>query len=348
MTGRDDTDQRNELAEAAARAGARGGPKPRLLEQVQRACRARQFSRRTSQAYTGWVRRYVIFHGRRHPSQLDAEAVAVFLSYLANEGNVSTSTQNQAASALLFLYREVLRAPIDVPAGVVRPRKSRRLPVVLTRAEVMAVLRELSGPKRLVASLLYGSGLRLMEALQLRVKDVELTRREIVVRAGKGDHDRVTMLPSALVPDIRRQLARVRRQHEANTARGDGRVALPTAFERKTPAAGVQLAWQWVFPAARHHVDGHTGERRRHHLHETAIQRAVTDAVRRAALTKRATCHTFRHSFATHLLEDGYDIRTVQELLGHRNVKTTMIYTHVLNRGGLGVKSPLDRLRFDT
>jgi integron integrase len=318
--------------------------KPRLLEQVRRACRARQFSARTAEAYTGWVRRYVVFHGKRHPAELDARAVAAFLTHLANERNVGISTQSQAASALLFLYREVLALPIAPPEGVVRPRKPPRLPVVLTRAEVAAVLGELAGTKRLVATLLYGSGLRLMEALQLRVKDIDTTRHEIVVRSGKGGYDRVTMLPDALVPDLERQVARVRRQHQDDVARGSGWVALPDALRSKTPSAARQLAWQWLFPAARHHTDRETGERRRHHIHETAIQRAVTEAVRRASLTKRATCHTFRHSFATHLLENGYDIRTVQELLGHRSVKTTMIYTHVLNRGGRGVKSPLDSL----
>jgi integron integrase len=321
-------------------------PKPRLLEQVRRACRARQFSDRTADAYTGWVRRYVIFHGKRHPAQLDGHAVAAFLTHLATDGNVGVSTQSQAASALLFLYREVLGLTIRPPEGVVRPRKPRRLPVVLTRGETIAVLSELAGTKRLVASLLYGAGLRLMEALQLRVKDIDLTRNEIVVRSGKGGADRITMLPAAVAPDLKRQIARVSRQHDADVARGGGWVALPAAFRRKSPAAARQLAWQWLFPASRHHVDDETGERRRHHLHETAVQRAVTEAVRRSNLTKRATCHTFRHSFATHLLEDGYDIRTVQELLGHRNVKTTMIYTHVLNRGGRGVKSPLDSLHF--
>jgi integron integrase len=321
-------------------------PKPRLLEQVRRACRARQFSDRTADAYTGWVRRYVIFHGRRHPAELDARAVAAFLTHLATDGNVGVSTQSQAASALLFLYREVLGLTIRPPEGVVHPHKPRRLPVVLTRGETIAVLSEMAGTKRLVASLLYGAGLRLMEALQLRVKDIDPARNEIVVRSGKGGADRITMLPAALAPDLKRQVARVGRQHDADLTRGGGWVALPAALRRKSPAAARQLAWQWLFPASRHYVDDETGERRRHHLHETAIQRAVTEAVRRSNLTKRATCHTFRHSFATHLLEDGYDIRTVQELLGHRNVKTTMIYTHVLNRGGRGVKSPLDSLHF--
>jgi integron integrase len=321
--------------------------KPKLLEQVRRACLARQYSAKTVKAYVAWVRRFVIHHGRRHPKELGADAVAAFLSHLASRQRVSSSTQNQAASALLFLYREVLGLPLDAPKGVVRPRRQRRLPVVLTRAEVTAVLRELAGPKRLVAGLLYGSGLRLMEALRLRVKDVDVERRELVVRQGKGGHDRITVLPASLATDITRQIERVRKMHASDVANGAGWVALPAAIGRKLPGASRQLPWQWLFPATRIHTDAQSGERRRHHLHETAMQRAVTAAVRAAAISKRASCHTFRHSFATHLLEDGYDIRTVQELLGHRNVKTTMIYTHVLNRDALGVRSPLDRIRLD-
>ena len=320
------------------------GPRPRLLEQVRRAVRARQYSRRTEQAYAGWVRRYVLFHGKRHPSELDGSAMAAFLSHLANECNVSASTQSQAASALLFLYREVLSVAIEAPAGVARPRKPRRLPVVMTRSEVSAVLRQMASTKLLVAALLYGSGLRLLEALQLRVKDIDLERREVVVRDGKGGHNRMTTLPGALALELAKQIERVRARHDSDVLRDAGWVELPTALPRKLPSAARELPWQWLFPAARQYTDPDTGQRRRHHLHETAVQRAVTDAVRRSGITKRASCHTFRHSFATHLLEDGYDIRTVQELLGHRNVKTTMIYTHVLNRGGLGICSPLDRL----
>jgi integron integrase len=318
---------------------------PRLLEQVRRACRARTFSPRTAEAYVGWIRRYVVYHGRQHPAQLGSDHVVAFLTHLANEADVSASTQSQAASALLFLYRDVLGRTIEAPADIIRPAKPRRLPVVLSRAEIAAVLREMSGEKRLIGALLYGSGLRLMEALCLRVKDVELGRWQIVVRRGKGDHDRVTMLPQALVPDLKRQLAKVGRTHDTDLKRGAGTVELPHAMERKSPGAAADLAWQWVFPAARLYTHPETGERRRHHVHETAVQREVGAAVRRAGIGRRATCHSFRHSFATHLLEDGYDIRTVQELLGHRNVKTTMIYTHVLNRGGLGVRSPLDLLR---
>ncbi len=318
--------------------------KPKLLDQVRQACRARQFSRRTQSAYAAWVRRYVLFHGKRHPTDLGADELSAFLSHLANDRNVSASTQNQAASALLFLYREVLGLAIEPPHGVIRPRKPRRLPVVLERGEVNAVLQQLVGTKRLVASLLYGSGLRLLEALQLRVKDIALERGEISVKDAKGGDDRETMLPDVVRPDLIPHLARIKAQHARDVARGAGWVELPTALTYKFPAAGRELAWQFLFPAARPYTDSASGQRRRHHLHESAMQRAVTDAVRRAGIARRASCHTFRHSFATHLLEDGYDIRTVQELLGHKSVKTTMIYTHVLNRGGRGVRSPLDRL----
>jgi integron integrase len=280
----------------------------------------------------------------QHPRELDGQAVASFLTHLATEGGVSASTQSQAASALLFLYREVLGRPIEAPEGVIRPHKPKRLPVVLTRTEVAAVLGQMSGTNRVIAALLYGSGLRLLEGLQLRVKDVQIERHELDVRTGKGGHCRVAPLPAALTPELMRHLARVRTQHELDVQKGAGWVEMPAALSRKLPNAGRELAWQWVFPAARQHTDDATGERRRNHLHESAIQRAMVHAVRCAGIAKRASCHTLRHSFATHLLEDGYDIRTVQELLGHRNVKTTMIYTHVLNRGGLGVRSPLDSL----
>lgn len=318
--------------------------KPKLLDQLRSAIRARQFSPRTEEAYVGWVRRYIVFHGKRHPADLDSSAIAAFLSSLAGTRQVSASTQRQAASALLFLYREVLRLPVDVPHAVTRPPQPRRLPIVLARPEVAAVLAEMSGQQRVVVSLLYGSGLRLMEALQLRLKDVHLDRHEITVRAGKGGHDRVAILPTALRTDIRRQIERVRAQHEKDLRHDAGWVDLPAGLGSKMPGAGRQLAWQYLFPAARSHVDDDTNQRRRHHLHETAVQRAVSEAVKRARITKRATCHTFRHSFATHLLEDGYDIRTIQELLGHSDVSTTMIYTHVLNRGARGVRSPFDAL----
>ncbi|HEU5211117.1 MAG TPA: integron integrase [Longimicrobiales bacterium] len=316
---------------------------PRLLAQVRIAIRVRQFSPRTEQAYVAWIRRFVLHHGKRHPAQLDAGAVEAYLAHLASR-RVSASTQRQAASAILFLYREVLRQPMELPGRVARPAIPKRLPVVLSRSEVAMVLAELRGTHRLVASLLYGAGLRLLEALQLRIKDVNLDRKEIAVRDGKGGHARIAILPAALRTDLRRQIRKVTRQH-VNDLRDDaGWVELPGAMSIKSPEAGRSLQWQWLFPAARRYLDEETGQHRRHHLHETAVQRAVSTAVRNAGIRSRATCHTFRHSFATHLLEDGYDIRTIQELLGHRNVKTTMIYTHVLNRGGRGVRSPLDAL----
>ena len=321
------------------------GPRPpRLLAQVRSAIRSRQFSPRTEEAYVGWIRRFILHHGKRHPAELGSSEVTAFLTHLANVRRVSSSTQNQAASALLFLYREVLNVAIEPPAGVVRPIRPKHLPTVLSRAEVAAVLAEMSGQPRLVASLLYGAGLRLLEALTLRVKDVHLDRGEITVRSGKGGRDRVAILPASLSGALRRQISVVTRQHVADVAKGAGWVELPRGLDRKLPNAGRQLAWQFIFAAARTYQDRESGQRRRHHLHETAVQRAVGLAVARSGIGKRATCHTFRHSFATHLLEDGYDIRTIQELLGHRDVKTTMIYTHVLNRGGLGVRSPLDRL----
>jgi len=321
-----------------------GASPPRLLALVRRAIRLRHYSRRTEEAYVAWIRRFVRFHGMRHPAELAEQDVARFLSSLAVERGVSASTQNQALSALLFLYHAVLDRPLGVFRGLVRARQAKRLPVVLTREEVAAVLGAMPRTPQLVATLLYGSGLRLLEALQLRVKDIDVRRGEIVVRGGKGDRDRVTMLPAVVVGPLERQLGAVRALHQRDLARGTGHVALPAALGRKFPNAATEWRWQWVFPAGREFVDAATTERRRHHVHETVIQRAFRDAVQRAGIAKRATCHSLRHSFATHLLEDGYDIRTVQELLGHRDVSTTMIYTHVLNRGGRRVRSPADRL----
>jgi integron integrase len=316
----------------------------RLIPAVRRLMRARHLSRLTEEAYVRWIVRYVRFHGLRHPGTLGEREMREFLSHLAADENVAASTQSQALAALLFLYVEVLRDPVPWIADVVRARRPQRLPVVMTRHEVRAVLGRLKGSSRLVAMLLYGSGLRLMEALQLRVKDVDLGMNQITVRGGKGDRDRVTMLPAAARPPLEAQLTRVSRLHQRDLAAGAGRAILPHSLARKYPNAASELAWQWVFPARRLAFDAKTRERYRHHLHETVVQRAMREAVMAVKMTKRATCHTFRHSFATHLLEDGHDIRTVQELLGHRNVATTMIYTHVLNRGGLGVKSPVDRL----
>jgi len=291
-----------------------------------------------------WIRRYIVFHGKRHPAEMGAVEVTQFLSSLAQQDHVAASTQNQALSALLFLYRQVLQFEMPWLDNVVRAKRSERLPVVLTREEVRAVIRELQGPPRLMAILLYGAGLRLLECARLRVKDVDFATNQIIVRAGKGDRDRVTMLPAVVKPDLVRHVEMVRRQHEADLRHGAGWVELPWALARKYPNAGREWAWQWVFPATRIYVDRETGQRRRHHLHESVLLRAVKEAVRRAGIAKRATCHTFRHSFATHLLEDNHDIRTVEELLGHRDVSTTMIYTHVLNRGPGGVRSPADRM----
>ena len=318
--------------------------RPRLVASVRAAIRLRHFSRRTETAYVRWVVRYVRFHGTRHPAELCGRDVERFLSDLAQRARVSASTQNQARAALVFLYRDVLRAPVEVTDAVVRAKRSSRLPVVLTRAEVRHVLARLDGAAHVVALLLYGSGLRLLEALALRVKDVDFGGRQIIVRHGKGGKDRVTMLPAAVERPLRRQLERIRALHARDLAAGGGRVVVPGALATKHASAGREWAWQWVFPATTRYADPTTGEPRRHHLHESAVQRAVRLAVVSAGIDKRATCHTFRHSFATHLLEDGYDIRTVQELLGHTDVRTTMIYAHVLNRGGRGVRSPADAL----
>lgn len=319
-------------------------PTPRLYDRTIEILRTLHYSRRTERSYVDWIRRYLAFHGHQHPCRLAEEAVNRFLSHLAVAGNVSASTQNQALAALLFLYQHVLERPLDHLGGVVRARRSRRLPVVLTRDEVGRVLAALSGIHRLIALLLYGSGLRLLEGLRLRVKDVDFARGELTVREGKGDKDRRTMLPDAAVAGLREQIDRVRVLHQRDLARGFGSVELPWALERKLPGAAREFCWQYVFPATTIGTDPRSGIRRRHHLHESAVSRAISAAVRRTGLAKRVTAHTFRHSFATHLIEAGYDIRTVQELLGHSDVRTTMIYTHVLNRGGRGVQSPLDRL----
>lgn len=317
---------------------------PRLIDQVRAAIRIHGYSRRTEKAYVGWIRRYVRFHGTRHPIELGEAEVSAFLSYLAVERKVSASTQNQALSALLFLYRKVLKIELGWLDDLVHARRPARLPVVLSRSEVVAILNQLHGTPWLMASLLYGAGLRVLESARLRVKDVDIDRREILVRDGKGRKDRVTLLPESLSTPLQEHLERVRRQHQSDLSRGLGSVELPTALERKYPRAPWQWGWQWVFPATRFYRDPKTGRRRRHHLHESVLQKAVKTAVRAAGLAKPATCHTLRHSFATHLLEDGYDIRTIQELLGHRDVSTTMIYTHVLNRCPATVRSPADRM----
>jgi integron integrase len=313
-----------------------------LLERVRLAIRGRHYSPRTEKAYLGWIRRFIRFHGQSHPEGLGAPEVTAYLAYLATTGHVSASTQNQAFSGLVFLYRDVLGRELAGLDATPRAKRPIRLPLVLAREEVHAVLRNLRGVPWLMCSLMYGSGLRLLECCRLRVKDVDFARGELVVRDGKGRKDRLTVLPSRLAPILQKHLERVQDQHHRDLEGTAGFVALPDALARKYPSAPREWAWQWVFPARRIHVDAATGERRRHHLHESLLQRLFAAAVRAACLSKPATCHTLRHSFATHLLETGYDIRTIQELLGHNDVSTTMIYTHVLNRGGRGVRSPLD------
>jgi integron integrase len=318
--------------------------KPKLLDQVRQAIRMRHYSPKTEESYVHWIKRFIFFHDKRHPTEMGEKEIAQFLSSLASELHVSASTQNQALNAVLFLYRHVLCKEIGYINGVVRAKRPHRLPVVLTRQEVKSILGILDPSDWLMVVLLYGAGLRLMECLRLRVKDIDFTSNQIVIRAGKGDKDRHTMLPAAAKEPLTQHLNLVKQQHERDLDLGLGRVALPNSLDRKYPNAGKEWGWQWVFPATSHYTDRATGEKRRHHLHESVLQKAVKQAVRKAGISKPATPHTFRHSFATHLLEDGYDIRTVQELLGHRDVSTTMIYTHVLNRGGRGVNSPADRL----
>jgi len=305
--------------------------------------RTRHYSIRTEESYLQWVRRFILFHGKRHPADMGAPELEAFLTHLAVERSVAASTQNQALSAILFLYREVLGVQLPWLDGVTRAKKPQRLPVVLTPEEVMRVLGKLEGTSALMARLLYGSGLRLMECVRLRVKDVDFERRELVVREAKGGKDRVTMLPQGLVEPLQKHLRRVAELHGEDLKQELGAVWLPHALAVKKPAASTEWGWQYVFPARKLSIDPRSGVKRRHHVDEKALQRSIKAALARAGIVKPATTHTLRHSFATHLLENGYDIRTVQELLGHADVSTTQIYTHVLNRGGLGVRSPLDK-----
>lgn len=329
-------------ATTGRRANPPGGHK--LLDRVRMAARARHLAPSTERAYVAWIRRYILFHGKQHPSGLREQAVNAFLTSLAVDCRVAASTQNQALAAVLFLYDAVLGEPLERLDDVIRARKPKRLPSVLTQDEVTDLLAALHGESATIATLLYGAGLRLMEALRLRVKDLDLVRRQIVIREAKGNKDRISVVPGCLVPMLSRSLDRWRAEHSRAAACGAGRVRLPAALERKYPSLGTDWSWQWVFPAARDYFDRTDGRHYRHHVHESTIQKAVRDAARQARLAKRATCHTLRHSFATHLLEAGYDIRTVQELLGHTDVRTTMIYAHVLNRGGPLIRSPADRL----
>lgn len=315
-----------------------------MLDRVRDALRRGHYSPRTETQYVVWIRRYILFSGTRHPTEMGAVEVERYLTHLAVNQRVSASTQNQALSALLFLYNKVLDRPLDQMPGVVRARTPSRLPVMLSRDEARAVLGRLQGSVWLIVMLLYGAGLRLNEALALRIKDIDFDRRQITVRRGKGAKDRLVPLPDAVRERLREHLVRVKARHEADLRRGLGAVALPDALARKFPNAPKEWVWQFLFPATRVCDDPRWGPPTRYHLHETAVQREVKRAVATAGLTKRVGCHTFRHSFATHLLEDGYDIRTIQELLGHADVSTTMLYTHVAERGALGVRSPADRL----
>jgi len=317
---------------------------PKLLDRLRHACRIRHYSLRTEDAYFDWCRRFILFHSKRHPAEMGVAEINAFLTHLAVDRHVAASTQNQAFSAILFLYRHVLEVEPGLLTGAVRAQRPKRLPVILSRDEVGRILDHMSGSFRLIAGLLYGSGLRVIEGLRLRVHDLDFSAGEILVRHGKGGKDRRTMLPAALVPALHKHLERVRDLHGRDLARGRGRTLLPDALDRKYPDAPAAWGWQWVFPAVKHSTDPRSGQVVRFHAHPGPVSRAVTTAARAAGVCKPVSAHSLRHAFATHLLEDNYDIRTVQELLGHADVSTTMIYTHVLNKGGRGVTSPLDRM----
>jgi integron integrase len=318
----------------------------KLLDQYSEFLRNRHYSLRTEKTYIGWVRQYILFHNKRHPREMGVPEINDFITHLVNQKTVAASTQNQAISAILFLYRNVLNIQLDEKALVpIRPTRPRRVPTVLSRQEAKKVIAQMDGVYKIMTQIMYGSGLRLMEVMRLRVKDLDFANRQIIVRDGKGENDRVTMFPDVLLEPLRLHLQQVRAQHDIDLSMGYGTVYLPYALERKYPNADREFAWQYVFPAPDLSIDPVSGIRQRHHLNEANLQRAVKGAAKLARIDKPVSPHTFRHSFATHLLENGYDIRTVQELLGHKDVKTTMIYTHVLNRGGLAVKSPLDEIR---
>lgn len=317
---------------------------PRLLDQVRQRIHFLHYSRKTEQSYLHWIRRYILFHNKRHPREMAGEEVAHFLNYLANSEKVSASTQNQALSAIIFLYRQILQIELGEMPGLQYASKPKRLPVVLTQDEVKAIFHHLNEPHRTIVGILYGSGLRLNECLDLRILDVDFARHEITVRRGKGNKDRRTVLPDFIVPGLKEAIERTKRLFDVDQKNGIHHIYLPYALRRKYPNAGRELKWQFVFASSSTSIDPESGGRGRHHIHSKSVSRAISAAVRRAGVMKHVSAHVFRHSFATHLLENGYDIRTVQELMGHSNVNTTMIYTHVLNRGGRGVKSPLDNL----
>lgn len=320
-------------------------PKPqekKLLEQVRDAIRTKHYSQRTEKTYTDWIRRYILFHDKKHPREMGVPEVQQFIQHLVNEGNVSASTQNQALSAVTFLYRHVLNTELHFPADTIRPGRSKPLPVVLTPQEARSIITNINGLPKLMTRILYGSGLRLMECLRLRVKDIDFGNRQIIVREGKGQKDRFTILPDSIIEDLQAHLLIVKAIHEKDLKEGFGETSLSYALERKYKSASKDWLWQYVFPASARSMDPVSKREKRHHLDPGVLQKAIRKAAQQSGITKPVSPHTFRHSFATHLLQAGYDIRTVQELLGHKDVKTTMIYTHVLQRGGLAVKSPLD------
>ena len=317
-------------------------PPQKLLDQVSDAIRTKHYSLRTEKTYKDWIKRYILFHNKRHPKEMGVSEVQAFITHLAMHGNVSASTQNQALSAILFLYRHVLHIELEFPTDTIRPEKSRRIPVVLTKEEAVAIISRMNGLSKLMTKILYGSGLRLMECMRLRVKDIDFGNHQIIVRDGKGEQDRVTILPDSLLKELEMHLQVVKAIHQKDNSEGFGEVSLPYALAKKYPSAPKEWFWQYVFPSTSRSIDPVSKKEKRHHMDPSVLQKAVRQAAKIAKIDKPVSPHIFRHSFATHLLQNGYDIRTVQELLGHKDVKTTMIYTHVLQRGGLAVKSPLD------
>ena len=314
----------------------------KLLDQVREAIRTKHYSYRTEQTYVEWIKRFILFHKKRHPKEMGVDEIRSYITHLANERTVAASTQNQALSAIMFLYRYVLQKEIVFPSDIVRANKPERLPTVLSHTEAMSVINNMNGVPQLITKLLYGSGLRIMECMRLRIKDIDFENHQLAIREGKGENDRMTILPDSLIPTLKMHLETVRAIHHVDLTEGYGEVFLPYALARKHPNASKDFAWQYVFPSSTRSVDPVSKRTRRHHLDVSVAQKAIRLAAQLARIDKPVSPHTFRHSFATHLLQNGYDIRTVQELLGHKDVKTTMIYTHVLQRGGLAVKSPLD------